>query len=80
MQVSDDQACEAEREAEARARRRLLALAERQHWPDAMVRTLDGWLTITGGRRVWEECACLWCPASVVTVLHSLYVRDGAGN
>jgi hypothetical protein len=72
----DQIAAEAEIGAESRARRRLLGLARRQRWPQAVIRTVGGSEVVAPGRGSWENCARGWCPATVVTAMHWLYKQN----
>jgi hypothetical protein len=73
MTIVGDAAALAEQGAESRARRRLLALARRQGWPEAIVRTMTGWQLVLAGRNSWEREVRAWCPATLVTVMTHLY-------
>lgn len=67
-----------EQSAECRARRRLLALARAQSWPSVQLLSLSGSPNVSGGRVAWERCVREWQPATVVSVLHALYVGIAA--
>lgn len=70
--MSERAASQAERAAEARARRLLLALARRNGWPPLppQYAPLSG---TVGGPISWERLAAELPPAGVVVVMHELY-------
>ena len=72
----DQIAAEAEMGAESRARRRLLGLARRQGWPEAVIETARGWQVVLQGKSSWERSAREWCPAVVVTAMDWLYRQE----
>jgi hypothetical protein len=76
----EHQARTGERSAEARARRRLLALARHNAWPAARVHTPEGDQLVAAERREWERCARTWSPAAVVSAMHVLYLRTEVGS
>ena len=76
----EHQARAGERSAEARARRRLLALARHQGWPATRVHTPAGWQLVAGERRDWESWARTGSPAAVVAAMHVLYLHTEVGT
>ena len=76
----EQQARSGEHGSEARARRRLLALARHGGWPETRVHSPAGWHLIAGERRDWETWVRTQSPAAVVAAMHVLYLHTEVGT